>query len=302
MILCCGEALIDMLPQGGLLRPMPGGGVFNTAVGLGRLGVPTGFLWPISRDPFGEMLLARLTEAGVDTGLCPRPDRPTSLAFVTLSEGEARYDFYDDGTAGREFSARELPTELADVTALMVGGISLVPDPCGAAVETLVAREAMRIPVMLDPNIRPAFIADDAAHRARILRFIGHATIVKLSGDDLGWLWPGLAPAQAAAEILRRGPKLVLTTEGSASAAAFAACGSVAVPALPVTVSDSVGAGDSFNAGVLAALHRAGALSHEGLPQADAATLHAAVLNGIRAAAITVSRPGADPPWARELP
>lgn len=302
MILCCGEALIDMLPQDGVFLPVPGGGVFNTAVGLGRQGVPTGFLWPISRDQFGALLLKRLTDAGVDTSLCPRPERPTSRAFVTLRDGEARYDFHDEGTAGRMFSAADLPAALPSVTALMIGGISLVPDPCGGAVEALVAREGDRIPVMLDPNIRPAFITDAAAHRARILRLVGHAAIVKLSGDDLSWLWPGLAPAEVAADILRRGPALVLITEGRAVAAAFAASGSVAVPALPVTVADSIGAGDSFNAGVLAALHRAGALSHEGLAQADAATLHAALVQGVGAAAITVSRPGADPPWARELP
>ena len=109
MILCCGEALIDMVPEGGLFRPLPGGSVYNTAVGLGRLGARTGFLWPISRDPFGAMLLGPLEEAGVATDLCPRVDRPTTLAFVTLTDGEARYDFYDEGTAGRMFSPEDLP-------------------------------------------------------------------------------------------------------------------------------------------------------------------------------------------------
>lgn len=301
MILCCGEALIDMVPEGGLFRPLPGGSVYNTAVALGRLGAATGFLWPISRDGFGEMLLAPLAEAGVATDLSPRVERPTTLAFVTLTEGEARYAFYDEGTAGRMFSAADLPALPRDVATVMVGGISLVNDPCGAAVEALVMRESGRLPIYLDANIRPFFITDPQAHRARLTRLMRKAAIVKLSADDLAWLWPGRPQDECAEEVLGMGPWLVLVTNGAAGARALHVSGSLMVPARKVAVADTIGAGDTFNAGVLAGLAEARALSHPRLAALNEATLWAAVAMGARAAEVCVSRPGADPPWAREL-
>lgn len=301
MILCCGEALIDMVPEGELFRPLPGGSVYNTAVALGRLGAEAGFLWPISHDPFGAMLLDPLEEAGVDISLCPRVDRPTTLAFVTLSDGEARYDFYDEGTAGRMFSASELPSLPGSVRALMVGGISLVNDPCGAAVEALVMREAGRLPVFLDPNIRPFFITDPEAHRARLTRLMRKAAIVKLSSDDLAWLWPGRPSEDCVEEVLGMGPWLVLHTTGAGGARALHVSGSLAVPARKVAVADTIGAGDTFNAGVLAGLADARALGHPRLAGLSDATLWAVVAMGARAAEVSVSRPGADPPWASEL-
>ena len=300
MILCAGESLIDMVPQDGLFRPLPGGSVWNTALALGRLGAPVGYLWPISRDPFGDMLLRPLAEAAVDTGLCPRSDRPTTLAFVTLTGGEARYSFYDEGSAGRMLSDADLPPLPPGLKALFIGGISLVPDPCGAAIETLATRAAAQgIPVMLDPNIRPFFVADETAYRARLDRLIALASIVKLSADDLAWLWPETEPQDAARAILDRGPHLVLQTGGAAGAHGHTAAHSIPAPAIRVEVADTIGAGDTFNAGMLDALHRAGALGT--LAALDEPTLAAALTHAARAAAVTVSRPGADPPWLREL-
>jgi len=140
MILCAGESLIDMVPEGAGFRPLPGGAVYNTAIALGRIGAPTAYLWPISRDPFGELLLRPLADAAVDTTLCPRSDRLTTLAFVTLIGGEARYSFYDEGSAGRMLAPADLPQIPDEISALFIGGISLVPDPCGAAVEELAIR------------------------------------------------------------------------------------------------------------------------------------------------------------------
>ncbi|SIR21791.1 fructokinase [Paracoccus thiocyanatus] len=301
MILCAGESLIDMVPQADAWRALPGGAVYNTAIALGRMGVDTGYLWPISRDGFGQALLRPLAAAGVDTGLCPRSDRLTTLAFVTLAGGEARYCFYDEGTAGRMFAPEDLPQIPDTVSALFVGGISLVPDPCGAAVEALVERLHGRIPVMLDPNIRPFFIADEAAYRARLDRLIAMADLVKLSGDDLEWLMPGASFEEAAAAILSRGPRVVFQTGGQAGARAHWSGAPLAAPALRVQVADTIGAGDTFNAGVLAALDRAGLLTRQGLDRLTPQALVQALALGTRAAAITVSRPGADPPWADEL-
>jgi len=301
MILCAGESLIDMVPRGTDYRPLPGGAVYNTAIALGRMGVDTGYLWPISRDGFGEMLLGPLARAGVDTRLCPRSDRLTTLAFVTLAGGEARYAFYDEGSAGRMFAPADLPDIPDTVSALFIGGISLVPDPCGAAIEALAARLHPRVPVMLDPNIRPFFIGDEPAYRARLDRLFAMADLVKLSGDDLDWLMPGAAPEQAAAAILARGARVVLQTGGASGARAHWPGGTLAAPALRVEVADTIGAGDTFNAGVLAALDRAGLLSRRGLDRLTPDALGQALALGTRAAAVTVSRPGADPPWAHEL-
>ncbi|MFT4013207.1 MAG: carbohydrate kinase [Paracoccus sp. (in: a-proteobacteria)] len=302
MILCAGESLIDMVPEAGAFRPLSGGAVYNTAIALGRLGAPTGYLWPISRDPFGEQLLRPLAEAAVNTDLCPRSDRPTTLAFVTLIGGEARYSFYDEGSAGRMLAPEDLPPIPDEVGALFVGGISLVPDPCGSAVEELVRRLRPRMPVMIDPNIRPFFIQDAEAYRARLDRLLAQADIVKLSADDLEWLAPGQSFAEAAERILAQGAKLVLQTGGAEGATAHWRQGDpVKAPATRVEVADTIGAGDTFNAGFLAALHQSGALTRDGIAALTSRTLAQALTMGTRAAAITVSRPGADPPWAQEL-
>jgi len=301
MILCAGESLIDMVPEGGAFRPLAGGAVYNTAIALGRIGAPAGYLWPISRDPFGETLLRPLAEAGVDTGLCPRSDRLTTLAFVTLTGGEARYSFYDEGSAGRMLAPEDLPPIPDSVSALFIGGISLVPDPCGAAIEALVARLRGKVPVMIDPNIRPFFIADADAYRARLDRLLAMADLVKLSSDDLEWLMPGASFAQAAAGLLAKGATAVFQTGGSEGATAHWQGEPIAAPALRVEVADTIGAGDTFNAGVLASLHADGVLSREGLGRIGPDQLLAALRQGTRAAAITVSRPGANPPWAHEL-
>ncbi|SMO97058.1 carbohydrate kinase family protein [Paracoccus laeviglucosivorans] len=301
MILCAGESLIDMVPQAGQFRPLAGGAVYNTAIALGRLGTPTSYLWPISRDPFGEMLLTPLTQAGVATDLCPRSDRLTTLAFVTLTGGEARYAFYDEGSAGRMLSPDDLPPIPADISALFIGGISLVPDPCGAAIEELARRAKPRMPVMLDPNIRPFFIQDADAYRARLERLFALADIVKLSSDDLEWLMPDVDHAEAAARILAKGPRIILKTGGIQGAIAYWQGEPLAAPALQVEVADTIGAGDTFNAGVLAALHESGALSRDGIDKLTPQTLLQALTLGTRAAAVTVSRPGANPPWLHEL-
>ncbi|PHQ70740.1 MAG: carbohydrate kinase [Paracoccus sp.] len=302
MILCAGESLIDMVPENGTFRPLAGGAVYNTTVALGRLGEPTAYLWPISRDAFGDMLLDPLTEAGVDTSLCPRSNRLTTLAVVTLSNGDARYSFYDEGSAGRMLSPEDLPQLPADIEALFIGGISLVPDPCGAAIEALAARHHENLPVMIDPNIRPFFISDADGFRARLDRLLPLTDIVKLSADDLEWLYPDLAHEDAARKVLDLGPRMVLQTGGAAGARAHWAGDTIVAPAIRTTVADTIGAGDTFNAGILASLRRQGALSKPGLAAITADQIRAALTLGAQAAAITVSRPGANPPWAHEMP
>lgn len=306
MILSCGEALIDMLPRQSsaaepCFAPYPGGAVFNTAIALGRLGTPSGFFSGISTDLFGQMLTTALTEANVASDLAVRSPRPTTLAFVTLVEGQASYAFYDEATAGRMLAPDDLPALPASVEALFFGGISLVADPCGSAYEALMLREAKHRVTMLDPNIRPGFVTDEVAYRARLTRMIAAADIVKLSDEDLTWLYGAGDIARLGAEICASGPSLVLVTEGAQGAHGVTGDRHVLVAAEPVTVVDTVGAGDTFNAGALSALHKAGVLTKAGLANLDDATLRSALTKGTKAAAITVSRAGANPPWAHEL-
>ncbi len=306
MILSCGEALIDMLPrtstQGeAAFAPYAGGAVFNTAIALGRLGAPSGFFSGISTDMLGEILADTLTASQVDTRFCARSARPTTVAFVKLVNGQATYAFYDEGTAGLMLSQDDLPTLPAAVDTLFFGGISLVNDPAASTYEALQTREAATRVTMIDPNIRPGFITDETAYRARIGRMIACADIVKLSDEDLHWLAGSGDLATLAQGILAQGPKLVLITEGAKGAHAFTATQSRFRVSQSVTVADTVGAGDTFNAGVLAALHGAGSLTKAALTALPDAVLDAALSLGNRAAAITVSRAGANPPWADEL-
>jgi len=306
MILCCGEALIDMLPRTTTLgepafAPHAGGAVFNTAIALGRLGAPTGFFSGLSTDLMGEILTTTLTASKVDTSLAARSNRPTTLAFVKLVNGQATYAFYDENTAGRLLSPADLPTLPARVNTLFFGGISLVNDPAAATYEALQARESGTRVTMIDPNIRPGFITDQAPYRARISRMMARSDIVKLSDEDLHWLMGAGDLTRLARQIIATGPRLVFLTEGANGARAVTATQDRFVAAQKVTVADTVGAGDTFNAGVLAALHRAKALHKPALATLPDATLDAALTLGTRAAAVTVSRAGANPPWADEL-
>lgn len=307
MILSCGEALIDMLPRTATtgeacFAPYAGGAVFNTAIALGRLGAPSAFFSGVSTDMLGEILADTLEASKVDTQYLARSDRPTTVAFVKLVNGQATYAFYDEATAGRMLSVDQLPALPANVAALFFGGISLVNDPAASTYEALQAREAPSRVTMIDPNIRPGFIAGkEVEYRARIERMIARADLVKLSDEDLHWLSGPGDLVTLARGILAKGPKVVFITEGAKGARAVTAAQDRFVAATPVKVADTVGAGDTFNAGVLAALHSAGALSKAGVASLSDAVLDAALSLGTRTAAITVSRAGANPPWAHEL-
>ncbi len=307
MILSCGEALIDMLPRQSTLgeacfAPYAGGAVFNTAIALGRLGAPSAFFSGISTDMLGEILADTLTASNVDTRYCARSPRPTTVAFVKLVDGQATYAFYDENTAGLLLTQDQLPDLPASVSTLFFGGISLVNDPAAATYEALQIREAQARVTMIDPNIRLGFIAGkEAPYRARIERMIARADIVKLSDEDLHWLSGGGDLTQQARTILAQGPKVVFITEGAAGARAVTATQDRFVAAKQVTVADTVGAGDTFNAGALCALHEAGALTKARLSALRDAELDAALALGTRSAAITVSRAGANPPWRSEL-
>jgi fructokinase len=309
MILCAGEALIDMLPrrteagEAGF-APYPGGSVFNTAVALARLGQRVSFFTGLSDDLFGDRLARVLSANGVDHALAARSSRPTTLAFVTLTGGNASYTFYDENTAGRMVGPADLPEIPEACTAGFFGGISLAVEPCAEAYLALAERmSASGRLVMVDPNIRPAFIADADRFRARMERLLELADVVKSSDEDIAWLM-GEGDTTLLAEAVRaRGPALVLVTEGANGVTAHGDGPPVFQAARQVEVVDTVGAGDTFNAGFLAGLADADALSvdavRDGLP---VPALRAALDLGVRAAAVTVSRAGANPPKRDELP
>jgi len=275
--------------------PLAGGSVFNTSIALGRLGADVQFFSGLSSDMFGESLRDELVASKVDGSPAAISDRPTTLAFVKLVDGHATYAFNDENTAGRMLSVDDLPDVTAD--ALFFGGISLVVEPCGAAYEALMLREASTKLTMIDPNIRPSFITDEAAYRARLGRMLGVADIVKTSDEDLDWI----APAADAASLLKAGAQVILLTKGSEGITIITKSGTVDVPAVKAEVIDTVGAGDTFSAGFLAGLAQAGLLSKNALANASLDNLAKAAALGAKAAAVTVSRAGANPPWAHEL-
>lgn len=308
MIVVCGEALIDLVPAStrasDLLSARLGGGPFNTAVALGRLGVPTSYLGRLSTDGFGERLRTALSTAGVDLHLAAAGDEPTPLAVVQLNAaGDATYRFYVDGTADRLLSDTDIPDPLpAAALAYHFGTLSLVTEPGANTLEHMMrhARAAGKV-IALDPNVRPAFLPDRAEYRARLDVWLAHAHIVKVSAADLGWLYPGERSAAVVDRWLGRGAKLVVVTDGATGAIATGAAGEITVPAPAVTVVDTIGAGDAFNAGLMAWLHSNQLLGSDQLSRVGRDEVAAAVGFANRVAAFTCSRAGADPPWAYEL-
>ncbi|KIN64480.1 ribokinase-like domain-containing protein [Sulfitobacter noctilucicola] len=307
MILCCGEALIDMIPVAGpdgqtAFVPHCGGALFNTAIALGRLDVPVGMLSGVSRDRFGVQLADALSENNVQTDMLVRSDRATTLAIVHLVDGHATYAFYDEGSAGRMVRPADVPDIPEAVEALYFGGISLVSEPAADTYAHVCATAGGSRLVMMDPNIRTSFITDEQAYRARLDRMMPHCDIVKVSDEDLAWMTGGSGSiADQAKAVLAKGPKFVIVTKGAEGAMVFSDGGHASVPAGKAVVVDTVGAGDTFNAGVLAGLTQQGALSKEAVATLSAEDLVPALSYGAKVAAVTVSRAGANPPWKNEL-
>lgn len=307
MIICCGEALIDMIPvqKDGetAFLPKSGGAIFNTAIACGRLGIDTGFITGLSRDLFGKQLEQTLAASKVNTDLAMRSDYPATLAFVELNNGQASYTFYDENTAGRMLDPDNLPVIPDDIDALYFGGISLISEPAADFYAALAVRESKQRVIMIDPNIRTSFITDEARYRARLDKIVAHADILKVSDDDLEWIIAGdLSLDEKVQKVSAMGPEIVLLTRGSQGASAYRNGEKVAAAAAQlVEVVDTVGAGDTFNAGVIAKLADSGVLKKTELANISPQQLTEALELGARVAAVTVSRAGANPPWADEL-
>ncbi|MEU3418424.1 carbohydrate kinase [Streptomyces murinus] len=300
MIVVAGEALIDLVPQGpgalAALKPAPGGGPYNTALALGRLGSPTAFCSRTSYDAFGEALLDGLRRAGVEVAGVQRGPEPTTLAVATIDgDGSASYSFHVDGTADRLFTA---PVSLpAEARAVSFGTLSLVLEPGASAYEELLRRAAGQgLFTALDPNIRAGLIPDADAYRARFASWLPSVTLLKVSAEDAAWL--GGTPREWLAE----GPSAVVVTRGGEGLTVYTRdCGECSVPGEKVDVVDTIGAGDTVNAALLHGLSALDALSQEALSALGTEGWTRLLRFAARAAAITCSRAGAEPPYADEL-
>ena len=308
LITCLGECLYDMLPiveHGHTVgfRMAVGGSPLNGALAAARLGAPVAFGGKVSTDFFGRQIRAFIEAEGMDTRFLLNDAAPTTLAFVAMEHGEPAYSFYGDGAADTRLTLPDVPEALFAETAILhLGSISLIRGQTPATLVAVAERIKGRALISYDPNIRAGLVQDQVAYRQTIDRLFGMVDLVKISAVDLDWLMPGVALEAAAAQILARGPALVLLTHGGEGALALRSNGArVSAPAFKVQVADTVGAGDTFDGATLAALYERGVTSRaalEGLPDSEIA----AVLRfAAAAAAINVSRTGCNPPTRAEV-
>jgi fructokinase len=306
MLLCCGDALIDLIPARTAdgrdsYVPAIGGSCCNIAVALGRLGAEAGFMGGISTDFFGELLMSGLAASRVSTRYVGRLARETTLGFVKLGDGEPQYAFYDDATAGRMWRRSDSLTPGTEVRLIHVGSVTLIAPPVADECLALFEAEKGRRLLSVDPNCRPTLTRDVDTYRRRMRRIFALADIIRLSRSDLAFLLPDISADAAAAHWLADGTKLVVLTEGATGATAWWPGGRVHAPAPKVQVVDTIGAGDSFLAGLLVHIDEAGRLSRHGLTRLAAAEVTAALAYAAAIAAVSCTRSGADSPWRDEL-
>jgi fructokinase len=320
VILCCGEALIDMVPlkTGMGFLPCTGGSPYNTAIAIGRLGVSARFLGRLSTDFFGGLLIKGLEDNKVGTDLIVRSRENSTLAFVKLEEGrEPQYVFYTEGTADRSFNTGDLPPVLPpDTRCILFGSIAMTMEPIASAIEHLIRREASRTntggtpddpPVFsFDPNVRPFMIPGREGYLRRFEKWAAAAVIVKISRADFDFLYPGLPLEEAMKGILARGPRMVAATLGREGALALLRRddGSLIrtrAPVVDLPVIDTIGAGDTFHGALLSWLELKGKMSRSALGSLSTAELTGALLFANKAASLVCSKQGANPPTLAEV-
>ena len=290
-----GEVLIDLITTGAEQKAVIGGGAANTARALAGLGVPTAFVGGISNDEFGQSAEVEFSASGVDLELALRSELPTACAFIDLSAGQPSYKFQLDKTATFAFHSDWLPSGAP--IALHIGSLATIIK--SGSKELLEWASAVAAPIIFDPNVRPSVLEDAAEYREAVTKWFAIADIVKLSEEDLEFLYRGRTGATSEAsiisQILNYGPNLVVLTRGSHGISAFTSSGVISVPGVRVEVIDTIGAGDTVGAVLLESIAK------YGLDGLCGDWLFATLTRAVRAAAITCSRAGAQPPKASEL-
>jgi fructokinase len=322
MIICCGEALIDMVRAtvrglGDVYTPRPGGSPYHTAIAIGKLGVPVKFLGRISNDFFGEILLKKLRKCHEGDELIHRCDQNSTLAFVEQDKAKGpQYVFYAEGTADCSLQPADLPAKLpADTKCIVFGSISMILEPISTAIESFILREGIRkstdqvdgSPVIsFDPNIRSYMIKDRNAYIGKFEKWAAVSTIVKLSVEDFSFIYPKLDPEKALQKIITMGPRLAICTLGPKGALALlrrndGSVTKVSAPAVDLPVADTIGAGDTFHGAFLAWLEIKGKMSRSALVNLNETELYNALFFANKAASIVCTRTGAEPPGRKEV-
>jgi fructokinase len=306
LITSMGEILIDFLPiqQGDRtvgFRMHPGGAPMNVAIGVARLGQSAAFASKVSSDMFGRFLRGFVEEQGVDTRFLLDTTAQSTLAFVTMTETEPEYNFYTTSTADTLLTIDELPEALFSETRILhFGSISLLRGTTPTAVLATAERLKGHALLSCDPNLRPSLIQDEQAYRTVLERALTLADIIKISAADLAWFAPDRSVEQAAADLLARGAALVVVTRGGEGVLALrsvpGADRPITLPAFPIRVVDTVGAGDSFSSGLLASLAERGVGSRDALENVSQDQLVACLRFATAVSALTCTRSGADPP------
>ena len=306
MLLSCGDALIDFMPAKAAdgrdaYIPAVGGSCLNVAVAMARLGARAGLIGGVSTDMFGAMIAEHAEQSGVSLAYVQRSDAETTLAFVRFVGGEPTYAFYDESTATRLWTYRPGSIPFGSVDVIHVGSTSLINDPVSSETLAMVADARAYTTISFDPNCRPNLVRDKAAYGRRVDAFVEQADIVRMSDVDFDFLYGGKDYTAFAESVLARGACVVVVTRGPKGVQAWCEDGMVEVVPPPVTVADTIGAGDTFQGGFLVALAEAGLMTREALAGITRDSLREAVTFGTTCAGITCSRPGADPPYRAEL-
>jgi fructokinase len=292
-----GEVLIDLIPEGVNRKPIVGGGPANTAKALAKLGINTQFIDGISTDQYGQMAKKELITAGLKLDYVKYSDKPTCLATVSISDsGSASYEFVIENTATFDFTSEWLPNPQTDRPSLLhVGTLATVIEP-GSSVLVEWAQSVARVaPIVFDPNVRPAVINDRAQYVAQVERWVAISSAVKVSDEDVRWLYPSLKIVQVVNNWLKKGPSLVVVTYGDKGLTGYRKSEMVSAEAVKVNVVDTVGAGDTVGAVLVEAIVK------DGLASLTGSRLETMLKRAAKAAAITVSRVGANPPTSEEL-
>ena len=292
-----GEALIDLIPDGAERKAVVGGGPANTAKALAKLGIDTQFIDGISSDKYGQMALKELHKDNVKLDFAHFSDKPTCLAIVSLdSSGSATYEFVIEETATFDFTPMWLPDPVGNKPSLLhIGTLVTALEPAASTLHKWASDLAKVAPIVFDPNIRPAVMGNRDEYVRQVERWIDIATAVKVSDDDVNWLYPDKSIDDVANAWLAKGAKLVVVTFGDKGLSAFSEKEKISVPAQKVIVADTVGAGDTVGAILVEAI------IESGLEKLHGEVLKKMLERAARAAAVTVSRTGAVPPTKDEI-